>query len=93
MGTAHTAHCICGFKTELTVGGTSRAHNATFPFYCDTCGLVSVNTDMVDQGELAKCPVCDGTDVHQYGKAPASIPFVEPPAPGLMTLAANRLSQ
>jgi hypothetical protein len=72
MGSVHEAKCECGFRADVTVGGgmADYTENAPFPFYCERCGLVEVNTAL----EIRTCPSCGNTDVHQYGQPPASRP-------------------
>lgn len=83
MGTRHTAHCECGFKQEVSVGGPRRRANFPyfeyFPFYCGCCGLVNLSIAEEADRLTPKCPKCASTAVHQYGKAPASIPIARPP--------------
>jgi len=71
MTSVHSATCECGFRTTVSAGGT-RANFETvndFPFYCDACGLVSVNT----RDTKIKCPTCTSQKIVQYGISPASI--------------------
>ena len=82
MGSTHQAHCKCGFKTEVTVGG-SRAtflETSEFPYYCANCGIVSVNIAKLKTGDNPPCPTCNGAEIHQYGLPPVSIPL-PPPKP------------
>lgn len=70
MGSIHRASCGCGFETEVTVGGGMRdfREKAPFPFYCERCGLVSINA----ASEPRVCPTCRSAEVHQYRKPPVS---------------------
>jgi hypothetical protein len=71
MASVHQAKCGCGFQTTVSAGGT-RANFETvnnFPFYCDACGLVTVNT----RDTIIKCPTCNSHKIVQYGIAPASV--------------------
>jgi len=73
MGTKHTANCECGFEQEVTVGGGRlNFHSfAPFPYYCECCGLVCVNT----KAPKPVCPTCGGSDVQIYGTPPISLPI------------------
>jgi hypothetical protein len=73
MASVHSATCECGYRTTVSVGGT-RANFETvnnFPFYCDTCGLVTINT----RDKIIKCPACRSPKITQYGIPPASRAF------------------
>lgn len=72
MGSMYLANCECGFTKNTRVGGGMKDHktDSSFPFYCDYCGLVSVN---ISQDQLA-CPYCESKDVIQYGDAKISEP-------------------
>jgi hypothetical protein len=64
MGTTYRVFCGCGFKSTVDEGGTMdgfKAHNS-FPFWCDRCGLVEVNTI-----QKIKCPHCKSTEILPYG--------------------------
>lgn len=93
MGSAHRAHCGCGFETEVTVGGTraSFLEQASFPFYCDRCGIVEVNIANLKPGDAPYCPECSNPEVHQYGKHPASVPVSPPPPPSFGSSFAQRI--
>ena len=95
MGATHQAHCECGFKTEVTVGGSRHTFNedSQFPYHCASCGLVSVNIAKLTTGDKPPCPKCGGTDICQYGRPPVSIPFTEPPPPSEVQLAADQLAE
>ena len=71
MGKIHTATCKCGYHGIVRVGGNRRTFttNSLFPFYCDKCGLVSVNF----RDTPIHCPKCESLDVKEYGKHPISI--------------------
>ena len=45
MGSVRKIICPCGFKSQVSVGGTMKSFReySTFPFYCEKCGLVEVN--------------------------------------------------
>ena len=81
MGSSHQAHCECGFKTNVTVGGGRRTfqEDSQFPYYCASCGIVSVNIAKLKIGDQPPCPKCESPEVHQYGLSPVSIPIVKPP--------------
>lgn len=75
MASVHSATCECGFRATVSVGGT-RANFRTvcdFPFYCETCGIVTVNT----RNKKIECPTCSSDQIVQYGAAPASIRMQE----------------
>lgn len=95
MGSTHRTHCECGFENEVTVGGGRRTflEDSKFPFYCATCGIVSVNIAKLAPGDTPPCPKCGGPDICQYGKSPTSIRFIEPPPPGFMSHVANQLAE
>lgn len=80
MGSSHRAHCQCGFDTNVTVGGGKYTfkEDSQFPYYCGSCGIVSVNIAKLKIDDQPPCPKCGGADVHQYGKHPVSIPVAEP---------------
>ena len=81
MGLRHQARCDCGFQTEVRVGGGRRTFNedSQFPYYCATCGIVSVNIAKLTIGTCPPCPKCGAAEVHQYGSHPVSIPLGEQP--------------
>jgi hypothetical protein len=64
MGKIHIATCKCGHHEIVRVGGNRRTFttNSVFPFYCDKCGLVSVNF----RDTPIHCPKCESLDVKQY---------------------------
>lgn len=70
MGGIHDAHCECGFRTEVEVGGGQMDFqtNSPFPFYCTYCGLVSVNTARRPYA----CSGCGASEVTAYGNPPIS---------------------
>jgi len=75
MTAVYVAECECGFKKSVSTGGT-RANFETvnnFPFYCESCGLVKVNT----RNKTIECPKCSSMRVFQYGEYPASLPWDE----------------
>lgn len=67
----HQATCHCGFNTQITVGGTMSnfLEDSRFPFYCEHCGLVEVNTALT----TAVCPNCGSAGIAQYGRPPVSV--------------------
>lgn len=76
MGSVHQAYCKCGFNKEISVGGSRRTFldDSSFPYYCEDCGIVSVNVaKILYHNELAICPICGRSDIAQYGKHPVSI--------------------
>ena len=72
MGSFHTAHCPCGFKGGVSVGGNRATYmtDSVFPFYCEKDGLISVNF----REEPYKCTWCKSTDIKHYGVPPVSLP-------------------
>ena len=72
MGNIRDARCACGFRRSVKIGGGMADHreNSAFPFYCKTCGLISINIAK----EKRICPSCNSTEITQYGKAPVSLP-------------------
>jgi hypothetical protein len=72
MGSIRKVSCPCGFKSSVRIGGGMRdfRENSTFPFYCQTCGLVELN---VTKEEL-RCPKCNSTEANPYGIPPISEP-------------------
>jgi hypothetical protein len=71
MASVHSANCECGFQTTVSAGST-RANFETvnnFPFYCDACGIVTVNT----RDTIIKCSTCSSQKIVQYGIPPTSI--------------------
>ena len=72
MGNIRDARCGCGFRSSVKIGGGMADHrkNSAFPFYCKTCGLISINIAKEDRA----CPTCNSSDITQYGKAPVSLP-------------------
>ena len=89
MASVHTASCPCGYNETIAVGGTRASYgdHSTFPFYCQQCGLVSVNIApfigamrLEDSSNRRRecaspptCPKCANKKVDQYGVPPASI--------------------
>jgi hypothetical protein len=70
MGSTHRVVCDCGFRSSVRVGGPRATYleESYFPFYCKTCGIVSVNYRAKD----IRCPKCQSRVVRQYGKPPIS---------------------
>ena len=70
MGSIRKVSCLCGFQSTAKIGGGMKdfRENSTFPFYCQTCGLVEVN---ITKDEM-RCPKCNSTEVKQYGIPPIS---------------------
>jgi hypothetical protein len=95
MGSSHRAHCQCGFATNVTVGGGKYTfkEDSQFPYYCGSCGIVSVNIAKLKIDDQPHCPKCGGAEVHQYGKAPVSISFIELPPLSLTSHVANQLAE
>lgn len=74
MGAVHTAFCKCGFTKEVTVGGSRKTFrsNSLFPFHCNNCGIVEVNTaTLKSETFVTNCPSCGDPNATQYG-APTS---------------------
>jgi hypothetical protein len=71
MGSIIQAQCGCGFNDVATVGAGRSNYmvESKFPFYCKTCGLVSVNISKKD----LICPTCQSSEVQPYGKKPISL--------------------
>ena len=71
MGQIHSTRCDCGQSASVKIGGgmLNFKHDSRFPFYCEACGLVSVNV----QAEKLECPHCYSDQVLEYGKPPISI--------------------
>ena len=71
MGNIQDARCECGFKRRVRVGGTMATfrEQASFPFYCKTCGLIDINIAAPER----ICPTCNSTEIVQYGKPPVSL--------------------
>ena len=72
MGSIRKVACPCGFHSTVIVGGGMRdfREKSTFPFYCESCGLVDLN---VAKDKLC-CPKCNSAEVKQYGIPPISEP-------------------
>jgi Zn finger protein HypA/HybF involved in hydrogenase expression len=70
MGSVFDASCPCGFQGSVTVGAgrSDFQTNSKFPFYCDTCGMVSVNIS----DPTPVCPQCQSTQITPYGRSPIS---------------------
>ena len=71
MGSKGQAKCSCGFSQTVNVGGGMKnfLEFSEFPFYCNQCGLVSVN--------IAKdscCPSCNNKEPTAYGNEAISTP-------------------
>jgi len=64
MGTTYRVFCDCGFKTTINEGGTRDSFQtySAFPFWCDRCGLIEVNTR-----RKIKCPYCKSEEITAYG--------------------------
>jgi hypothetical protein len=76
MGSVYQAYCDCGFREDVTVGGTrsSFLEQSSFPFYCRQCGLVSVNIAKLPRGQVVTtCPSCQSSECTQYGIPPVSV--------------------
>ena len=71
MGSIHSANCKCGFKASFSIGGDRATFKTRcfFPFYCETCGLVSVNI----HARSLFCPQCKSKVVMPYGQPPISL--------------------
>lgn len=81
MGSVYSAYCRCGYSEEVTVGGTRRSfrENSSFPFFCDHCGLVSVNVAQLPDGKVVtNCPKCNAPACTQYGVPPVSVHDLRP---------------
>ena len=81
MGSVHQAHCRCGFEEEVSVGGSRSPflEESDFPFYCDECGLVSVNVALLPPEQVVtRCPVCEKWGCTQYGIPPVSLYDLRP---------------
>ena len=66
MGSIHKYSCRCGFEQEVTFGGVrADQHSSLFPYYCENCGLVEVNTAVNPEYEPS-CPKCMYPDIHAY---------------------------
>ena len=83
MGSEHRAYCQCGFKQDVTIGGSraSFLEESSFPYYCGHCGMVSVNVAKATRGVLIPCPNCQKPGCCEYGKPPVSIPIPVPKPP------------
>ena len=89
MASVHKANCPCGYNETIATGGTMASYGeySTFPFYCQQCGLVSVNiaaflgaSRSEDSPQKRRegtnpptCPKCGNKSLDQYGVPPASI--------------------
>jgi hypothetical protein len=81
MGSIYKAHCGCGFATYVTVGGTRQSflENSGFPFFCNDCGLVSVNiAKLADDVYVTSYPRCGARGCTQYGVPPVSLQDLRP---------------
>jgi len=75
MGSIYDASCDCGFEKDVKVGGGRESFhkNSVFPFYCATCGMVSVNVaKLKPECTSTDCPKCGTPDAVQYGVSPVS---------------------
>jgi RNA polymerase subunit RPABC4/transcription elongation factor Spt4 len=72
MSSDYIANCECGFRKEISVGGLMSTFNeiSEFPFFCKSCGLVSVNI----ASESLTCPSCKSKEIIQYGDERVSTP-------------------
>ena len=70
MGATYLAHCPCGYKQNVTVGGNmiNYEQESLFPFYCKKCGLVEIN---ICQKRI-RCPSCASARVYAYGSKKVS---------------------
>lgn len=76
MGSVHRAFCDCGFSKDVTIGGGRHTflEDASFPFYCKACGLVSLNISKLHNDVTSvNCPKCGMCDCRQYGIPPVSL--------------------
>lgn len=72
----HSASCECGFHDDVYLGGLRHASENLFPFYCEGCGLVSVD---INNDQLV-CPKCGCNHISQYGLPPVTIPPMPDPS-------------
>lgn len=75
MGSVYKSFCACGYTSDVTVGGSrgNFLEESWFPFYCEQCGLVSVNiAQLPDNQVVTKCPTCQTKGCTQYGVPPVS---------------------
>jgi RNA polymerase subunit RPABC4/transcription elongation factor Spt4 len=72
MSSEYIANCECGFRKKFKVGGQMSTFKkfSECPFYCQSCGLVSVNV----ANEDLSCPICSSNTVIQYGDGKVSTP-------------------
>ncbi len=70
MGSMFSASCPCGFESSVTVGAgrSDFQTNSKFPFYCNTCGMVSVNIS----DPTPMCLQCQSAEIIAYGRPPIS---------------------
>lgn len=69
MGRFYGLRCSCGYHKEVQVGhGMNEFNICRFPFYCEKCGLVTVNVSKAD----FKCPKCRTKKILPYGRKPVS---------------------
>jgi hypothetical protein len=81
MGSVYHAYCDCGFKEDVTVGGSRNTFldQSSFPFFCGQCGLVNVNVAKLPRRQVATlCPVCQSPGCTQYGIPPVSLHDLRP---------------
>ena len=71
MASLHSAYCKCGFDSSVFVGGNRETFLSLsfFPFYCKSCGLVTVNI----HADKILCPHCNEKNIYPYGLPPISI--------------------
>lgn len=76
MGSICKARCSCGYEQELVIGGGRQSflEDSRFPFYCVSCGIVSVNVARLpDRVTELNCPKCKSYTAIQYGVPPVSV--------------------
>jgi hypothetical protein len=81
MGSVYQAYCNCGYRNDVTVGGSRSTflEQSSFPFHCGQCGLVSVNIALLPRGQVVTdCPVCKAPGCTQYGIPPVSLHDLRP---------------
>ena len=81
MGSVYQAYCGCGFQADVSIGGSRRGflEHSSFPFFCNDCGLVSVNVAKLPRGQtVTECPNCRAAGCTQYGIPPVSLHDLRP---------------